>query len=224
MVYSDFTLAQLRKEYNLVITGQAGLFADAPPAVVSDLLRQTLARQTDVALNTGSEKARSEFLIAPILIEAHAQARDRANLFSGLEFTVDAQRGLSGFFDFFYTLAPLAIDIQAPVISVVEAKKEDINAGIPQCLAERVAAQIFNAAEGRPLDTLYGIIVTGEVWKFLRPQGTNAVIDTEDYFLIQPDLIQPEKIVGIILIYAARRMKLARRRARFAKRLAAVSS
>ena len=194
MAYSDFTLAQLRREYNLVIARQAGLFAAAPPAIVSDLLRQTLARQTDIAVNSGSEKARSEFLIAPILIEAYDQARDRANLFSGLEFTVDAQRGLSGFFDFFYTLAPLAIDIQAPVIAVVEAKKEDINAGIPQCLAELVAAQIFNATEERPIDTLYGVIVTGEVWRFLRLQGTNATIDTDDYFLVQP-----EKIVGIIL-------------------------
>ena len=194
MAYSDFTLTQLRREYNLVITGQSALFADAPPAIISDLLRQTLARQTDIALNSGSEKARSEFLIAPILIEAHAQARDRANLFSGLDFTVDAQRGLSGFFDFLYTLDPLAIDIQAPIIAVVEAKKEDINAGIPQCLAELVAAQIFNAAEGSPIDTLYGIITTGAEWKFLRLQGTNATIDTDDYFLVQP-----EKIVGIIL-------------------------
>ena len=194
MAYSQFTLAQLRKEYHLVITRQAALFADAPPAVISDLLRQALARQTDVALQSGSEKARSELLIAPILIEAYEQAREVANLFSGVLFDVDEQRGLSGFCDFLYTLAPLAIDIQAPVVSIVEAKKEDINGGIPQCLAELVAAQIFNAAEERPIETLYGIITTGTDWKFLRLRGTSATIDTDDYFLNQP-----EKIVGIIL-------------------------
>ena len=88
----------------------------------------------------------------------------------------------------------MAPELRAPVVSIVEAKKEDIPKGIPQCLAELVAAQMFNAAAGGPIETLYGIITTGEVWRFLRLQGTNAVIDSDDYFLNQP-----EKIVGIIL-------------------------
>ena len=111
-----------------------------------------------------------------------------------MEFTVDEPRGLSGYCDFLFTLAPRTIEILAPVVSVVEAKKEDIPKGIPQCLAELIAAQIFNAAEERNIDTLYGIVTTGEVWKFLRLQGLNATVDTQDYFLNQP-----EKIVGILL-------------------------
>jgi hypothetical protein len=147
-----------------------------------------------LALQAGSEKARSEYIIAPILAEIYEQTQERANLFSGVEFTVDESRGLAGFCDFIFTLAPRKIQIQAPVITVVEAKKEDILKGIPQCLAELVAAQIFNARADKPIDTLYGVITTGEVWKFLRLQGTNAVMDTDDYFLNQP-----EKIVGIFL-------------------------
>jgi hypothetical protein len=192
MAYNKFTLAQLRKEYHLVITRQSALFADMSPAVISDWLRLTLAKQTEVALQSGSEKARSELLITPILMEVYEQSREHVNLFSGVEFAVDEQRGLAGFCDFLFTLAPLAIDIQAPVVSIVEAKKEDINSGIPQCLAELVAAQIFNAAEERPIDTLYGIITSGTEWKFLRLQGTNATIDTDLYYL---DNV--EKIVGV---------------------------
>ena len=194
MAYSQFTMAQLRKEYRLEITSQSGLFADLPPAVISDWLRLTLAKQTVTALRSGSEKARSEYLIAPILQEVYEQVQERANLFSGVEFDVDEQRGLAGFCDFLFTLAPRTIEILAPVISVVEAKKEDIPKGIPQCLAELVAAQIFNAAEERNIETLYGVVTTGEIWKFLRLRGTEATIDTDDYFLNQP-----EKIVGIIL-------------------------
>ncbi len=194
MAYNRFTMSQLRKEYRLVVTEQAALFADAPPATISDLLRETLARQTEVALRSGSEKARSELLIAPILMEVYAQSREYTNLFSGVEFTVDEQRGLAGFCDFLFTLTPRTFEVLAPVVSVVEAKREDINAGIPQCLAELVAAQIFNAAEERSIGTLYGIVTTGEIWKFLRLQGTDATIDTDDYFLNQP-----EKIVGIII-------------------------
>src|SRR5579871_3794793 len=105
MAYNTFTMAQLRNEYHLVITTQSALFADVPPAAISDLLRQVLARQTDVALQSGSEKARSELLITPILVEVYEQSRERANLFSGVEFEVDPARGLSGFCDFIFTLA-----------------------------------------------------------------------------------------------------------------------
>ena len=194
MAYNKFTMLQLQEEYQIEDTEQAGLFAATPPAVISDWLRQTLAKQTEVALRSGSEKARSELLITPILIEVYEQARDRANFFSGIEFDVDKKRGLAGFCDFLFTLAPRKITIQAPIISVVEAKKEDIPAGIPQCLAELVAAQIFNARTDKPIDTLYGIVTTGDVWKFLRLRGTEATIDTDLYYLDQP-----EKIVGIVL-------------------------
>lgn len=194
MAYSKFTMAQLRKEYHLVVTEQPDLFAAVPPAAVSDLLRQVLARNTDTALRSGSEKARSEYLIAPILQEVYEQSRDRANLFSGVEFAVDEQRGLAGFCDFMFTLAPRAIELLAPVISVVEAKKEDINGGIPQCLAELIAAQIFNAEEGRTRETLYGIVTSGTEWKFLQMQGTQVTVDADLYFLVNV-----EKIVGIVL-------------------------
>ncbi len=194
MAYNQFTMTQLRREYHLEITRQPALFAAAPPAALSDWLRGTLADQTDLALRSGSEKARSELLITPILMEVYKLTRERINLFSGVEFEVDELRGLSGFCDFLFTLSPLAIDIQAPLIAIVEAKKEDIPKGIPQCLAELVAAQIFNAAEERPIDTLYGIVTTGDVWKFLRLQDRAAVIDDDFYYLDQV-----EKIVGIIL-------------------------
>jgi hypothetical protein len=194
MAYNMFTLNQLRKEYGLVIARQPELFATVPPTPISDFLRLSLAKHTDVALRSRSEKARSEYIIAPILAEVYERTQDRANLFSGVEFKVDESRGLAGYCDFLFTLAPLAIDIQAPVVSIVEAKKEDIVAGIPQCLAELVAAQIFNAAEGYTRDTLYGIVTSGTEWKFLSLQGVNATIDDDTYFL---DNV--EKIVGIAL-------------------------
>ena len=194
MAYSNFTTNQLQREYGLRIARQAALFADVPPVPISEFLRETLRRRTEFALRSGSEKARSEYIIAPIVTEAYDQQQDRANLFSGVEFKVDEARGLSGFCDFIYTLAPLAIDIQAPVISVVEAKKEDIRSGIPQCLAELVAAQIYNAAEGLTLPVLYGVITNGVEWKFLKLEGTNATIDADEYLMSAP-----EKIVGIIV-------------------------
>lgn len=194
MAYNQFTMVMLQDEYHLEITEQAALFADAPPAVIPDWLLDRLRKQTVVALRSNSEKARSELIIMPLLLEVYEQMQERVNLFSGVKFDVDESRGLSGFCDFLFSLSPLHREIHAPVIAIVEAKKEDINTGIPQCFAELVAAQIFNASEKRSIDTLYGIVTTGEVWKFLRLQGKTATIDTDNYFLNQP-----EKIVGIII-------------------------
>ncbi len=194
MAYNKFTMQKLQRDYGIVETVQDALFSHVPPAPISDWLRDALKRQTDFALRSGSEKARSEYLIAPILLEIYEQSQDRASLFSGVEFKVDEKRGLAGFCDFIFTLAPHKISIQAPIISVVEAKKEDILKGIPQCLAELVAAQIYNSAEGRAIPTLYGVVTTGDIWKFLCLQGTAATVDSDLYYLTDV-----EKIVGIIL-------------------------
>jgi hypothetical protein len=194
MAYNKFTMAQLQREYHLEITEQSALFAAAPPAEISDLLRETLRRKTILALRSGSEKARSEYIIAPILSEVYEQMQEQVNLFSGVEFDVDEPRGLAGYCDYLFSLPPLQREIQAPVVAIVEAKRENINAGIPQCFAELVAAQIFNATEERNIETLYGVVTSGEIWKFLRLQGTRAITDTDDYYL---DNV--EKIVGIIL-------------------------
>lgn len=194
MAYSSFTMARLRKEYHIVTKEQSALFAHVAPVPVSDLLRQVLNWQTDTALRSGSEKARSEYIIAPILQEVHHQSRDYANLFSGIEFKVDESQGLADFCDFIFTLEPRTIEFLAPVVSIVEAKKEDINGGIPQCIAELIAAQIFNAQEEIIRETLYGIVTSGTEWKFFQMQGTNVVIDSDIYFLAEV-----EKIVGIVL-------------------------
>ena len=194
MAYNQFTLNQLRKEYQLEIKNQPGIFAEVASVNLSSWLLEALELQTDLAIHSGSEKARSEYIIAPILSEVYRRLRDKVSLFSGVEFNVDASQGLTGYCDFLYTLSPQTPDILAPIVSVVEAKKEDILKGIPQCLAELVAAQIFNLQEERPIETLYGVVTNGEVWKFLRLQGKKADIDTDEYFLNQPD-----KIVGIII-------------------------
>ena len=194
MPYNQFSIPQLERDFGIRIGRQAGLFSSAPPSPISDLLRLTLAQNSRLALPSGSEKARSEYLIAPILAEVCQQRRDQASLFSGIEFDVDIPRGLSGFCDFLFSLTPDALVVSVPVVSIVEAKKENILAGIPQCLAELVAAQIFNDRAGHPVDTLYGVVTTGTDWQFLRLRGTAATIDSDLYYLGNV-----EKIVGILL-------------------------
>ena len=194
MAYNQFTAVQLKSQFDLEVVEQADLFADAPPVAISTRLRENLAADTRLALRSGSEKARSEYIIAPILAEVYQQTQGMVNLFSGVEFDVDISRGLTGFCDFLFSLSPLTIEVAAPVVSVVEAKKESILRGIPQCFAELVAAQIFNENAGSSVSPLYGAVTTGEIWQFLRLQGTIAAIDQTEYHFSNV-----EQIVGILV-------------------------
>ena len=94
---------------------------------------------------------RSELLITPILIEVRQILKQQIGFFSGEDFTVDALVGLNGTCDFLLSRSPALIEIEAPVFTLVEAKKADLLLGLGQCAAELVAAQRF-CDEGEEAD------------------------------------------------------------------------
>ncbi len=50
----------------------------------------------------------------------------------------------SEFTFFIISASPKRILLTVPIISIVEAKNENIKSGIPQCIAEMYATQLFN--------------------------------------------------------------------------------
>jgi len=181
MAYSDFTLPELKQRFQLTVEEATNLFADAGEADLPPVLVDTLARYLPLAVNVNTEKARSELVIAPILVEFKLLHRDRVSLFSGIEFTVDEAAGLKGRCDYILARSPEQLALTVPVCVLVEAKNENIVAGIPQCLAEMVAAQKFNAQQQSPVDAVYGIVTTGVLWRFLKLAGTMASVDVVEY-------------------------------------------
>ena len=146
MPYSQFDLPAIQSKFGIVIREQKGLLGNLPARPISDFLQQALDRHAPLALAIDTEKARSELIIAPILCELKSQFPDRVGLFSGREFNVDPERGLTGFCDFLVSRSPRQLTIEAPVFALVEAKNDNIQSGLGQCVAEAIAAQIFNAA------------------------------------------------------------------------------
>lgn len=194
MAYNTFTLEQLKRDFELSVVETTDAFADVAPVSVSAQLRDALADGAPLALAISTEKARSEMIIAPVLMEVRRQLKGSIGLFSGTDFTVDAARGLSGFCDFLLSRSPEQLTLEAPVLAVVEAKNENMRAGISQCLAELVAAQIFNEGRGRPRAAVYGAVTTGSNWLFLRLSGQRASIDLTEYYLSDVG-----RIVGILV-------------------------
>jgi hypothetical protein len=100
---------------------------------------------------------------------------------------------LNGICDFIISRSPEVLIITAPVVLVVEAKKENINAGLGQCIAEMVAAQIFNERQNQNITSIYGTVTTGTNWRFLKLENQVVSIDLSEYYL--RDI---SKILGIL--------------------------
>jgi len=194
MAYSNFTLAKVKEDFGLTVDETQNLFADVEAVKPSDILSVTLQEYIPLATAIGTEKARSEFLIAPILSEVRRQLNYQISLFSGTDFNVDIEKGLIGYCDFLLSASREQFFISAPVITIVEAKNENIIGGLGQCVAEMIAAQIFNQRKGIDIPVIYGVVTSGTTWRFLRLNETNVCIDLVEYYINQVD-----KILGIIL-------------------------
>jgi hypothetical protein len=174
MAYTDFTLETAEAE--LGVTARPGtLFPGLRPLPVPGWLQDLLARGMRLALV--SEKARSEFIVAPILLAVRELSGERVAILSGQRLDVDPARRLLGECDFILALSDPVPRLRAPLLTVAEAKKNDIDAGLGQCVAQMVAAQVYNERAGQQLPAVYGCVTTGETWQFLRLVQTAVTID-----------------------------------------------
>ena len=194
MAYTDFTLRKVKNDFALKLVETGSFLTGFTPVQPSEYLQQTLERNLAMAIAEGTEKARSELLISPILVEVRERLQRQISLFSGTDFTVDASVGLNGICDFLISQSQEQLLIEAPAVMIVEAKKEDLNPGLGQCIAELVAAQQVNQANNCPIASVYGAVTTGSLWRFLRLSGQTVEIDLADYAV--PPV---ETVLGILL-------------------------
>lgn len=186
MSYKDFTLEQINQIFAIAIQSNLDLFSEhQQPVEIDAAFVSRLDYNTTLALAINTEKARSEMIIAPILVELKRLTGDRISLFSGSEFNVDAAQGLNGFGDFMISFSSQQLYLEAPILMIVEAKNENIKGGLAQCLATMIAAQRFNQQKQNPIETLYGAVTTGNQWKFLKLNDLTAAIDSKDYYIDQ---------------------------------------
>ena len=193
MSYRDFTLETVKKNLHLNISSREDIFSKVAPLPVSEYLQETLGYNVPFALASNTEKSRSEMIITPILLELTKKFVNQISLFSGVEFNIEPSQGLNGNCDFLISRSPEFLLINTPVIIVVEAKKENIKGGLGQCIAEMYAARLFNEREENQVTEIYGVVTTGEIWKFLRLSGELVQIDLAEYFLNDVN-----KILGIL--------------------------
>lgn len=193
MSYSEFkSIAEIRDRFELSIDESKNLFADVPPVEVSEFLQQLLERNIPLANAINTEKARSELIIAPTLLEIRQRFDNEVGFFSGSEFNIDFELGLNGYCDFILTASREIYEIRRPVMTLVEAKNENIKGGLAQCIAEMIAAQRFNQRENISLP-IYGGVTTGTIWQFIIIEDKEVKIDLREYYIRDTD-----KLLGVL--------------------------
>ena len=180
MAYSDFTLETAIAKLGIA-TQLAVLFPDLNPVPVPGWLQETLAKRTPLALI--SEKSRSEFIVVPVLLASRELSHEKLAIYSGQRLDIDPEKGLVGECDFILALSPPILPLRSPIVTLVEAKKNDVEAGLGQCMAQMVAAQLFNQSSGQSSRSVFGCVTTGEIWQFLQLAASVVSLDERRYYL-----------------------------------------
>ena len=182
MAYSSFTVQQLTERYALTARRATFVPVDCPPQAPSDDLARLIAENQRFPLY--SEKARSEFYVAPLLRELWRLFGGRFAFFSGENLDFSAEEGLDGECDFVLCAKADAVVVEAPVVCILEAKRENFERGRDQCAAQLVAAHRLNARTEFSPPMLYGCVTTGTQWQFLRLLNGNLLeIDPAPLFI-----------------------------------------
>jgi hypothetical protein len=192
MAYNNFTLETVKHQFGLNLIDSS--FCESLPHVNPQPEFLTIFRQwLPLAQRAKSEKAKSELLVSPILTEVGRLTNEQVQLFSGEEFNVDRELGLNGFCDFLLSRSTAPYVIEAPILMLVEAKKGELDVGLGQCVAEMFAAQLFNENAQKVTPAIYGCVTSGKLWQFLKLEGKDVTIDTNEY-----SVTPVERILGIL--------------------------
>jgi hypothetical protein len=179
MGYSNFKkIKTVSKKFNLDVV-MTRLFNDLQVVEPSSWLIETLEMSELMPLT--NEKTKSERIVSPILLEVVKSYADKITLFSGENIDINPEDDLSGPCDFFFSLHPPKPFIDAPIISLTEAKDEDMEYGVGQCAAQMYGAKLYNDAEGKDIKVIYGCATDGVEWQFLKLVDSCFHIDKKIY-------------------------------------------
>lgn len=189
MAYSNFTIKQVISQFGLKVVTES-IFENVPDLAMSSWLSQTLQNYKKIPLS--SEKARSELIVSPILTEIKL-LNDFISIHSGNNLEADLELSLNGECDFILSIQEDLPEIILPVFGIVEAKKNDIDLGLGQCIAQMYGARILNERDNNGIYTIFGAVTTGEIWQFMKLEGQTVWIDERRYYV---DRV--EQILGIL--------------------------
>lgn len=182
MSFRDFTLSKIESQFR-IYHKRVNLFENTDIDLVqpSQKLLDDLEDAKMFSLTT--EKVKSEAIVFPILVEVKRRNKNSISLFSGEILDIDKEIGLNGEIDFIITGNPDSLEVNSPIISVIEAKRDSADLGIAQCAAQLVGMSYFNKNNSHIIEPLYGCVTDAESWLFLKLEGNMISVDSKKYFI-----------------------------------------
>lgn len=194
MPYKNFNISEVTQKFDLTLVGDNCFLPEIEPVSPNPCLLEYLKESIPLAIAMGTGKARSELIISPIIFELRKLFKKEISFFSGEEFDVDNDLGLTGCSDFIVSLSPEQLFIEAPVLIIIEANKENFKDVLGQCIAQMVAAQKFNNKNDESVSVVYGSVTNGNVWSFLKLEEDIVTVDFTEY-----SIMPVERLLGILV-------------------------
>ena len=129
------------------------------PLALSDFFRERQKRLKGFDL-TSNESAKE--LLIDAVFEEILTYHDSLKIWKGAHLQSTTLTGAAD-----YLVAPRRRYVSTPLVCVAEAKRDDFEQGLAQCLMEMKVCREQNARDGIAVD-IYGIVTNGEGWKFYR--------------------------------------------------------
>ncbi len=194
MSYHEFTLKQVIEKFKLNLKETNRQYINVKAVDVSVPYQDEININYDLALAINTEKARESLIVIPTLMEF--KKKTDVSLFIDKTFDVDKELELVGAPDMLISKSKIQQYITSPVILFVEAKNNNIGKYLGQCAAEMYAAKLFNEKEKNTIDTVYGVVTTGDNYQFIKLSDNTVEIDNHLY------PFNPGHIIAVLLLMA----------------------
>lgn len=194
MAYRDFEYPRVIGQLGLTEQPAWNLFGRVPPVAPREHLTLALVGGQQLAAGEATGLARKVWLVGPVLQDLWGRYRGSVSLNADVEVNADPAAGLDGFCDITIGVGPQRHVASAPSIVLAVSGSNDVTRAFGPCIAGMVGAQRFNQKRGRPVDTSYGCVTTGSLWRFGELTGTTLTLDMTEYTLSQVD-----RLLGILV-------------------------
>ena len=180
MAYRDFKMDDLEAKFGIREIGKQ-LFDPAKIKLIepSDKLKTDLLEARYITLST--EKAVSERLVSPVLVEIKKLNLEDIQVFSGEIIKADVKQGLNGEIDFIISRTPETLKPKNPLLIVTESKLGLIDGSVNQAAAQMIGIRVFNENRHYERTAIYGAVTDGAMWRFLKLEDNNFYVDTNKF-------------------------------------------
>jgi hypothetical protein len=177
--FSKFTYTEAFRQLGVTRLNAWPLVVE--PMQLSDFFQERFRRlQRAFDLRSYEE---SKKLIIDAICEEAIITFDTLKIWKGAALESDT---LTGNVD--YLIAENKAYLEAPLMCVIEAKKDDFEQGLAQCLVEMQACQWQNRQINHLTD-VFGIVTNGQGWQFYRLNQTGAIDETLLYGISDLEMI-----------------------------------